>query len=408
MKSNSVRRFFLVAASALAITVSAHPGQEAEHQVQKPQASARSANNLSKPVKLIGAILVPGNPLRFDISWVDQATGRYYLAEGGNAGVDVFDAENDLYLGRIAGFHGVGAPDDPCGPIEGMGPSGILVTPDNHLWVADFPGKVWAFDLSKPQPPFGNLNPMAPPLSTGASCRSDEIGYDPKDHVIVAGNPGDNPPFATFISSDPPFQVLGKITFSTAAKFAFTATGLEQPLWVPEFERLFVPVQGESQGVLAVVKVDKSAAQKATIEKTYSTPNCNGSGLALGPLRHLLVGCDDGKPLLIMNAQDGKIIKSIPQIHGSDEVWYNSGDRLFYAASGGAPNPALGVIDAETSTFVQTIPSGPNAHSVAAFAKSNHIFVPIGATNPKAPVNSNACVKFGLPESNGCVAVYGH
>jgi DNA-binding beta-propeller fold protein YncE len=109
-----------------------------------------------------------------------------------------------------------------------------------------------------------------------------------------------------------------------------------------------------------------------------------------------------------MNTQDGKLIKTIPQIHGSDEVWYNSGDRLFYAASGGAPNPAIGVIDAETGTFVQTIPSGPNAHSVAAFAKNNHIFVPIGTPNPKAPVHSNACVKFGLPESNGCIAVYAH
>jgi DNA-binding beta-propeller fold protein YncE len=391
---------------ALNLAISARSAQQRDYQDGDRSSNLRE-HGLKSPVKLVGAISVPGNRLRFDISWVDEARARYYLAESGNAAVDVFDAQKDRFLGRITpGFKGLGG--GACGPIEGMGPSGILVTPDNHLWVADFPGKVWAFDLSKPQTPFGNLNPMAPPLSTGASCRSDEIGYDPKDHVIVAGNPGDNPPFATFISSDPPFQVLGKITFSTAAKFAFTATGLEQPLWVPELERLFVPVQGESQGVLAVLKVDKSAAQKVTIEKTYSTPSCNGSGLALGPLRHLLVGCDDGKPLLIMNAQDGKIIKTIPQIHGSDEVWYNSGDRLFYAASGGAPNPALGVIDAETSTFVQTIPSGPNAHSVAAFAKSNHIFVPIGAPNPKAPVNSNACVKFGLPESNGCIAVYGH
>lgn len=56
--------------------------------------------NAKKPVKLLGGILLPGNPLRFDISWVDQATGRYYLAEGGNAAVDVIDAENDIYLGR--------------------------------------------------------------------------------------------------------------------------------------------------------------------------------------------------------------------------------------------------------------------------------------------------------------------
>ena len=370
-------------------------------------AAQQPGHGLKSPVKLIGAISVPGNHLRFDISWVDESRARYYLAESGNSAVDVFDAENDRFLGRITpGFKGLGG--GPCGLIEGMGPSGVLVTPDNHLWAADFPGKVWGFDLNKAQPPFGNLNPMAPPISTGANCRADEIGYDPKDRVIIAGNPGDNPPFATFLSADPPFQILGKITFSTGAKFAFTATGLEQPLWDPALERLLVPVQGETQGVLAVVKIDKSNAQKISIEKTFATPGCNGSGLALGPLGHLLVGCDDGKPLLIINAQDGKLIKTIPQIHGSDEVWYNSGDRLFYAASSQAPDPVLGIIDAETSTFVQAIPSGPAAHSVTAFAKNNHIFVPIGAPNPKAPVNSNACVKFGLPESNGCVAVYGH
>ena len=42
MGSNLTGRLVLVLASALALTVSAHPGQEAEHKVQKPQASARS------------------------------------------------------------------------------------------------------------------------------------------------------------------------------------------------------------------------------------------------------------------------------------------------------------------------------------------------------------------------------
>ena len=147
MKSNMTGRLFLLLASALLLTVSAHPGQEAEHKAAARPAGARRGNSVSTPVKLVGAILVPGNPLRFDISWVDQATARYYLAEGGNAGVDVFDAENDLYLGRIGGFHGVGTADDPCGPIEGMGPSGVLVTSDNHLWADDAHGTVKVFDL---------------------------------------------------------------------------------------------------------------------------------------------------------------------------------------------------------------------------------------------------------------------
>src|ERR1700730_18071704 len=59
-----------------------------------PRVAARPKPSPKKPVKLLGGILLPGNPLRFHISWVDQATGRYYLAEAGNAAVDVIDGEN--------------------------------------------------------------------------------------------------------------------------------------------------------------------------------------------------------------------------------------------------------------------------------------------------------------------------
>lgn len=122
--------------------------------------------NLKAPVKLIGGIFVSGSPLHFDISWVDQQSETYYLAEAGNASVDIFDAENDLFLGRIAGFHGPAAPDDPCDPFDGKRPSGVLVTPDNHLWASDARGTVKVFDLNHAQSPF-NLSPIAE-ISTGA------------------------------------------------------------------------------------------------------------------------------------------------------------------------------------------------------------------------------------------------
>src|ERR1700739_952355 len=169
-----------------------------------PRVAARPKTGPKKPVKLLGGILLPGNPLRFDISWVDQATARYYLAEAGNAAVDVIDAENDLYLGRITGFHGLGLPDDPCGAIEGMGPNGIVVTPNNQLWADDAHGTVKGFDMAKAEPPFTNVSPIAT-ISAGAHRRADEIGFDPKDHIIMVGNPEEKPPYAAIISSDPPY-----------------------------------------------------------------------------------------------------------------------------------------------------------------------------------------------------------
>src|SRR6266404_3931168 len=351
MRSNRIGRFVLVLASALALTVSSHPGQNAERQAQERRPNAHAGNSLSKPVKLIGAILVPGNPLRFDISWVDQATARYYLAEGGNAGVDVFDAENDLFLGRIPGFHGVGAPDDPCGPIEGMGPSGILVTPDNHLWADDAHGTVKVFDLTNAQPPFNNVSPVAT-ISTGAHCRADEIGFDPKDHVIMVGNPEEHPPFATLISSDAPYTVLGKIPFPDA-------TGLEQPLWDAELKggRMLLTVPDEEGDKGKVVVINLKDPKNPVIEATYPTPHC-GSGLALGPSQHLLVGCEGGKQLLILNALTGKVITTVEQTQGADEVWYNSGDNSFYAPFGFGANPTLSVIDAATGKLISNLPAG--------------------------------------------------
>jgi len=357
--------------------------------------SEHHAHNLGTPLKLVGGILVPGNPLRFDISWVDQETERYFLAEAGNGSVDVFDAENNLFLGRMGGFHGAAAPNDPCGRIDGMGPSGVMVTSNNDLWATDAHGTVKVFDLTSAQPPF-HLTPIAT-ISTGAQCRADELAFDPKDHLVIVGNPAETPPFATLISSNPPYNLVGTIPFPGAG-------GLEQSLWDSELHggRLLVNVPGTgNSGMVAVIDPTTMA-----VETTYATPGCAGSGLALGPFQHLLVGCSGG-PQLILNALNGHILNTIAEIPSADEVWYNSGDGRFYAASNSAPNPVLGVIDAETTTFLETLPSGPGAHSVSAFRETNHIFVPIGIPTATIPTDTCAAM-FGFPAKTGCIAVYSH
>jgi DNA-binding beta-propeller fold protein YncE len=357
--------------------------------------SEHHAYNLGTPLKLVGGILVPGNPLHFDISWVDQETERYFLAEAGNGSVDVFDAENNLFLGRIGGFHGAAAPNDPCGRIDGMGPSGVMVTPNNNLWATDAHGTVKVFDLSNAQPPF-HLTPIAT-ISTGAQCRADELAFDPKDHLVIVGNPAETPPFATLISSNPPYNLVGQIPFPGAG-------GLEQSLWDSQLHggRFLVNVPGTgNSGMVAAIDPTTIA-----VETTYATPGCAGSGLALGPFQHLLVGCSSG-PELILNALNGHILSTIAEISSADEVWYNSGDGRFYAASNNAANPVLGVIDAETTTFLQALPSGPGAHSVSAFRETNHIFVPIGIPTVTIPTDTCATM-FGFPAKTGCIAVYAH
>jgi hypothetical protein len=364
-----------------------------------PRLAARPKPNLKKPVKLLGGILLPGNPLRFDISWVDQATGRYYLAEAGNAAVDVIDAENDLYLGRITGFHGLGLPDDPCGAIEGMGPNGIVVTPNNQLWADDAHGTVKVFDLNKAEPPFSRVMPIAT-ISTGANCRADEIGFDPKDHIVIVGNPEEKPPYASIISSDPPYTVLGKVPFEGAR-------GFEQPLWDPELKggRMLATVPGMGD-TSKVVVFNLKDPKSPSIEATYPTGNC-GSGLVLGPAQHLLVGCGGGKPLIVIDALTGKMLASVEGTKGADEVWYNPGDNNYYAPAGFGGMPTLSVIDASTNKLLNNLPAGPGSHSVAAYRENNHVFVPIAIPTNAAP--TDVCnIMFGFPEKRGCIAVYAH
>src|SRR5271155_4778786 len=112
MESKVVGCLSLASLLALTFALSASSGQEKAKPAPAKHAAAHAGKSSAAPVKLIGGIFLPGNPLRFDISWVDQARGRYYLGEAGNAAVDVVDAENDLFLGRIAGFHGLGTPED--------------------------------------------------------------------------------------------------------------------------------------------------------------------------------------------------------------------------------------------------------------------------------------------------------
>ena len=383
---------FLALLFTLILTAGASLGQSQANSEPNEQDRKR----LETRIKLVGGILVPGEPLHFDISWVDEDSKKYYLADAGNKSVDIFDARNDLFLGRVIGFHGTAAPTDPCGAFDGQGPNGVLVTPDHKLWVTDAHGAVKIFDLTDAQQPF-NLSPIAT-ISTDAQCRADELAFDPNDHVILVGNPAETPPFVTLISSEPPYNVLAQISFPGAS-------GLQASVWDPELSdgRFLTNVPGAgNSGFVAVIN-----PRTVQVDTTYTTPDCAGSGLALGQFQHLLVGCSNGQPLLILNALNGDVLNTITQIPGADEVWYNSGDGRFYAASNTPPTPVVGVIDAATNTFLEAVPSGPAAHSVAALRENNHVFVPIGPPTKTVPTD-NCAIMFGFPANRGCIAVYAH
>ena len=204
-----------------------------------PAAYGDDNQNLG-PYKQIATVSVPsGLAGGFDISWVDSASGRYYLADRGNAqasppvppGIDVLDSRHPKFLNEIAlptslGTNGVllirRISDD-----DGEDQTATLVVGgnDSHTYFVNLTS-----DLA---------HAMGAPITvnTGGKVRADELAYDPKHQIILITNPDEltaTPPSSPFISfiSAKTHTVLGKIVYDGQPGDGPNATGgIEQPVW---------------------------------------------------------------------------------------------------------------------------------------------------------------------------------
>jgi hypothetical protein len=403
--------------------------------------SSMAGDGRDGAVRLLTTVPIPGtaanatggNMYVFDISFVDQTTQTYYLADRSNAVVDVVDARSNTLITQI---HATPAFRGFSGSNATSGPNGVVAA-FPWLFVTDANSRVVSIDLR-------NGNTVGD-VSTGgaAGLRADELAYDPKDGLILAANNADTPPFATLISVNKAtgsLAVVKRVTLDTAHTGVNATNGAEQPVWDPVTGKFYlsVPQIGPNAQDGAVIRISTAG----TVEVQYPIEFCQPAGLALGPNVDLLVGCSTvfdtagnvwdptknvtAAPIqVIIDAFTGKIDATIPGVGAGDEVTFNPGDGNYYTASSASPlRPTevvsatpltaqgamiLGVIDAREQSLKQLVPTfsvpavttGPNphpvstGHSVAASAANNHVFVPLGANN----VYPNCLT--------GCIAVYG-
>src|SRR5207249_4482037 len=385
-------------------------------------------------VRFLRSVPVPGSAFNpsgkmfvFDISWVDQATQLYYLADRSNAVIDVVDTKTDTFVKQIAGgFKGFTGNNDTSGP------NGVVVIgrPGHQfLIVTDAPSRVVSINLQ--------TDTIVNEVSTGGAdgFRADELAYDPVDNLLLPVNNADDKPFATLIKVNPQTGVLtqpkniegvDRITFTDATN------GAEQPAWDPKTRRFYIsiPEVNGPGGTGRTGAVKRINPHTATVEATFLVQDCQPAGLTLGPNQDLLLGCsvvfdtagnvwDKNNPnsiaaptQIILDAKTGEVDATVKGVGGSDEVWFNPGDGRYYTASRNNPTgPVLGVIDAERQTLVQIVPTintagntvtatrfpAGTAHSVAVDSRNNHALVPLPANNVFLDPNdaSRTC-------SNGC------
>ena len=404
------------------------------------------------PVSLLFTIPVPvaasnttGGMYGFDISWVDSVTQTYYLGDRSNAAVDVVDANTGTFIRQITAtppFAGVklnGAGTAVNNNISGPNGvvTGVVSGGQNCLFAGDGNSHVVSFAL-----PSGS---QVGNLSTGGLFRADEMAFDPTDHLLIAANNADSPPFATLIAVGPRCGMV----ISKKITFAFATNGAEQPVWDPTTQRFYMSVPSISgttaapgpTGAIAVIN-----PLTGIVEKQLPINYCMPAGLALGPNQTFLAGCsvvydtlgdpwfgsdtNTADPLQVIIDTTG-VYSYVSGIGSSDEVAYNSGDNHFYTGTSNSPYSAhpvasktgatsttdqaaaiLGVIDGTSQNLDQLVPTfnvpgvlpllgpppghpGGSSHSVAVNSANNWVFVPHPANNVIP-----GCLK-------GCIGVYG-
>lgn len=356
---------------------------------------------------LVDTIPVGGKGLgAFDISFVDPKIGLYVLADRTNGSVDFFDTKADTFKGRVAGFKGVVLnPTTGAANNNLSGPDGVAIVNDKEVWAGDGDSTVKVIDIASFQ--------VVDTISTGGTARCDEMALDSNDHILAVANNADSPPFITMINTDT-HAVVGKIVFDGTKGTPDATNGIEQPIWSPTTGMFYVsvPQVGASDPAQGGVSVIDPVS--ASVTATYPAYDCSPAGLTLGPKNEALLGCSASygtKPSvltqsLIMNLKTGNVIAQIPQVGGSDEVWYDSATKHYYLGArssqdtNGVVTPVLGTIDAVGNVWDGNVPTSTSAHSVAADRKSHHVFVPIGFVAAGASDPTNPC------PTTGCIAVY--
>jgi hypothetical protein len=310
--------------------------------------------------------LVKGSPINlssFDVSWNDNSTQRYYLADRTNNAIDLVDSSTDTFLGFIGKGHYTGARNCPS-TNDGRhcaGPNGVVTDNLGHLWAGDGDGNIIEADATKPG------TAVIRSIPTGGKFRVDEMAYDAIDRILMVSNDGDSPPFLTFIRvSDG--SVLGHYVYPKEQD------GMEQPAWDRQTGFFYQNVPGPKNRI-DVFDPHKlpNTVRSLPVECAGGLLGLTVSGLTVGPNGRLMTVCGSVGGASI-DPVTGKIQKIVPEGGDADEVWYDPGSNSYYfsrnAAKGG-----VAVVAAAPEKFVTNIllPS----HSVAVNARNKHIFVPV-------------------------------
>ena len=263
---------------------------------------------------------------------------------------------------------------------------------------------------------FNATNPAAPTfqqsISTGGTTRVDEMAFSPLTGQVLAANNAETPAFGNLFDTAgghaPAALAVPHITVP-AGQGGIDAGGMEQPAWNPTTGTFFVsipqlagnPPNPNNPGGVAEISTNGTVLR--TIDfATLGISSCSPTGLAVGGSGNMLVGCGNVGTQAVLLDKNGLLIKTIPGLGGTDELWYDPTTKKFYVTGNNGSNTTrfFDVVN-EDGTIAQTVnlPATTSAHSITVDPFNGNVFVALAGTDALNPCPAS----FANP---GCIAVF--
>jgi YVTN family beta-propeller protein len=313
-------------------------------------AAPQIAESAAGDYRVVKTIAVGGDE-GWDYVGVDSASRRVYISHGSH--VVVLDADTGKVVGDIPetqGVHGIAfAPDAG----RGFTSNGRANT-------------VTVFDLKT----------LKTETTVKAGTNPDAIIYDPATKRVFTMNGRSQDTTAINVADD---TVAGTLALGGKPEFA-VADGKGN---------IYVNIEDKSE----LVRFDSKTLK--VLNRWPMAPCQEPSGLAADWKSHrLFAGCDN-KMMAVINAEDGKVVATVPIGEGVDANAFDPETNLAFASTGDGNLTVAHEEAPDKYTVVATVPTKKSARTMGLDLKTHDIFLPAAEFDPPAPGERRGKMKPG-------------
>jgi YVTN family beta-propeller protein len=292
---------------------------------------AKAADAPLPPAYRIVETIPLGAPDRWDFLYFDASSNRVYVSH--RTKVDVVD----LAKGKVVGS------------VSGIGQShGVVTVPSL--------GRGYADDAANKSVIVFDLKTLARVATTPTDTDSDAVVFDPATNRVFVMNADGNSVTAIDASSD---ETLKTIPLAGAPESAVADTR----------GSLFVNIASTNE----IVKFD---ARALAITARWPVPACRKPhGLALDTTTNrLFVSCVNAR-MLIVNAQNGAVIATLPIGKGTDSAAFDPAQKLAYSSNSDGTLSVITERGADEFVSLGDIRTAPGARTMALDPATGRIFL---------------------------------